>query len=69
MCTVSVLLRWGLAFADLLTLSLIAFSRFVLLKWPEGGKKLFGGKAALLPMGLVWAASLLAILPMAIEVG
>lgn len=68
MCAISVMLRWGLAFADWLALSLIAFSRFVLLKWPRGGKVVFSGKAALLPIGLTWIAVLLALLPAAYEV-
>jgi hypothetical protein len=68
MCAVSVLLRWGLIFADWQALSLIALSRFVLLKWPQGGKILFSGKAALVTIGLAWMVALLALLPMAIEV-
>jgi hypothetical protein len=68
MCAVSVILRWGLAFADWQALSLIALSRFVLLKWPKRGKIIFSGKAALVTLGIAWLVVFLALLPMTIEV-
>jgi hypothetical protein len=53
-CAASVLIRFGLTAADWFALSLIAFSRCILLKWPKQGKVIFSGKSAWLIIGLSW---------------
>ena len=54
MCIASVQLRWSVTFINHLSLALIAFSRFILLKYPTLGKKIFSGRAAKVPLLSVW---------------
>ena len=44
LCIASVMMRWMATFVDHLLLSLIAFSRFILLRNPTLGKMLFDGQ-------------------------
>ena len=44
LCIASVMMRWMATFVDHLLLSLIAFSRFILLRNPTLGKTLFDGQ-------------------------
>ena len=54
MCIASVQMRWAVTFINHLSLALIAFSRFILLKYPTFGKKIFSGQAAKVPLLSVW---------------
>ena len=68
LCIASVMLRWMATFVDHLLLSLIAFSRFILLKSPSLGKMLFDGRAAKVPLLIVWLLGVTAVLPNAFGV-
>ena len=47
-------MRWSVTFVNHLSLALIAFSRFIMLKYPTIGKKIFSGRAAKVPLLSVW---------------
>ena len=54
LCIASVQIRWSITLLNHLSLSLIAVSRFILLKKPTFGKKIFSGGAAKVPLLCVW---------------
>ena len=58
MCIATVQMRWSIIFLNHLSLALIAFSRFMLLKYPMIGKKIFSGQAAKVPLLSVWVIAL-----------
>ena len=58
MCIASVQLRWSVTFINHLSLALIAFSRFSLLKYPMLGKKIFSGRAAKVPLLSIWVIAI-----------
>ena len=62
------MMRWMATFVDHLLLSLIAFSRFILLKSPSLGKRLFDGRAATVSLLIVWLLGVTAVLPNAFGV-
>ena len=55
-CVASVAIRWAVIIVNNLLLSLIAFSRFILLKRPTIGKMIFSGKAAKILLSGMWVA-------------
>ena len=54
MCIASVQMRWTITFIKHLSLALIAFSRYILLKYPTIGKRIFRGRAAKVPIMSIW---------------
>ena len=58
MCIATVQMRWSIIFLNQLSLALIAFSRYMLLKYPSIGKKIFRGKAAKVPLLSVWVIAI-----------
>jgi hypothetical protein len=62
LCTFSAVFRMTMTGAGWVALSLLSFSRFVLLKWPKSGKILFSGKAAMVHIIIIWCIILLALL-------
>jgi hypothetical protein len=65
---VTVWIRYALTLADWQALSLIALSRCVLLKWPNRGKDIFSGNAAIVVIGISWLTILGVLLLLAFEV-
>ena len=61
MCIAAVQMRWSIIFLNHLSLALIAFSRFMLLKYPKFGKKIFSGQAAKVPLLSVWVIAILGV--------
>ena len=61
MCIATVQMRWSIIFLNHLSLALIAFSRFMLLKYPRIGKKIFSGQAAKVPLLSVWIIAILGV--------
>ena len=68
MCILSVAVRWMVSCVGYFQLSLIAFSRFILLKSPSLGKRLFDGRAAKVSLLIVWLLGVTAVLPNAFGV-
>ena len=61
MCIASVQMRWAVTFIKHLSLALIAFSRFILLKYPTIGKRIFSGRAARVPLMSVWVIAIFGV--------
>ena len=61
-CLASVVMRWGSSIINNLLLSLIAFSRLVMIKSPFIGKMFFKGKAAKIPLMSVWILGIIVVL-------
>jgi hypothetical protein len=59
MCSLSALFRLTVTGADWGALSLISLSRFVVLKWPKLGKRLFSEKAAIVQIIIQWCVILI----------
>ena len=61
-CLASVVMRWGAIIINNLLLSLIAFSRLVIIKSPSIGKMIFKGQAAKITLMSVWILGLIIVL-------
>ena len=61
MCIASVQMRCSVTCINHLSLALIAFSRYILLKYPTFGKKIFSGRAAKVPLLSVWGIVILGV--------
>ena len=55
-------IRWAVTIVNNLLLSLIAFSRFILLKNPNVGKMIFSGKAAQIPLSGTWVVGITVVM-------
>ena len=58
MCTAAVYMRWSIVSLNQWSLTLIALSRFTVIKYPTIGKKIFSGKAAIVTLLGVWFIAL-----------
>jgi hypothetical protein len=63
LCFGTAFFRYVNAFADWMSLAMIALSRCLYLVWPDVGRRLFTGKRGLIVIVLIWVYSVALLTP------